>query len=174
MTTTQLVLAALIPLVLWRLYSRVKRFVGRQRSRLWRHMAATIFFPAMVALFALLALHDPLAFAALAAGTLVGAGLALWALKLTTFEHAGDEFHYTPNARIGIAIALVFIARILYRAIEIFAAGGMPRSGAQDFARSPLTLLVFGLLAGYYALYAAGLIRWRLSAAAATPPGPAT
>jgi hypothetical protein len=26
-----------IALVLWRLYSRVKRFIGRQRSRLWRH-----------------------------------------------------------------------------------------------------------------------------------------
>lgn len=172
MTTAQLVLVALIPLVLWRLYSRVKRFVGRQRSRLWRHALAAIFFPVMVASFALFALHDPLAFSALAGGTVVGAGLALWALKLTTFEQTGTEFHYTPNARIGIAIALVFIARILYRAVEILWAGGLPRAASQDFARSPLTLLVFGLLAGYYALYAAGLLRWRLTAAA-PPEGPA-
>jgi hypothetical protein len=172
MTTTQLVLAALIPLVLWRLYSRLKRFIGRQRSRLWRHMLASIFFPSMAALFALLALHDPLALSALAAGTVAGGCLALWALKLTTFEQTGDDFHYTPNARIGIAIALVFIARILYRAIEIFAAGGIPPTGQQDFARSPLTLLVFGLLAGYYAVYASGLIRWRLAARGVEPAGP--
>jgi hypothetical protein len=30
-----------------------------------------------------------------------------------------------------------------------------------DFARSLLTLAVFGLLAGYYIRYAIGLVRWR-------------
>jgi hypothetical protein len=32
---------------------------------------------------------------------------------------------------------------------------------ATEFARSPLTLAVFGLLAGYYIGYAIGLMRWR-------------
>jgi hypothetical protein len=51
---------------------------------------------------------------------------------------------------------------------------------AQDFARSPLTLGVFGLLAGYYVGYAIGLTRWRMqvmrrkrereAAAQASPP----
>ena len=31
-----------------------------------------------------------------------------------------------------------------------------------DFAASPLTLGIFGLLAGYYVTYAIGLVRWRL------------
>ena len=30
-----------------------------------------------------------------------------------------------------------------------------------DFAASPLTLAIFGLLAGYYVTYAIGLINWR-------------
>jgi hypothetical protein len=38
-----------------------------------------------------------------------------------------------------------------------------------DFARSPLTLLVFGMLAAYYTTYAAGVLRWRHSLAAADP-----
>jgi hypothetical protein len=151
----------------------VKRFVARQRSRLWRHWLAALFFPLAFVLFALVAMHEPIALAALAGGAVLGAALGLWALRLTTYEHTGTEFHYTPNARIGIVVAFVFIARVLYRAVEIFGAGGLPRAPSHDFARSPLTLLVFGLLAGYYALYSAGLIRWRLAASADPPPGPA-
>jgi hypothetical protein len=30
-----------------------------------------------------------------------------------------------------------------------------------DFSQSGLTLLSFGLLAGYHAAYGAGLVRWR-------------
>ena len=36
-----------------------------------------------------------------------------------------------------------------------------PRS-AGELARSPLTILAFGLLAGYYISYAVGLARWRM------------
>ena len=36
-----------------------------------------------------------------------------------------------------------------------------PSTSAADFVRSPLTLAVFGLLAGYYIAYAIGLVRWR-------------
>jgi hypothetical protein len=35
-----------------------------------------------------------------------------------------------------------------------------------DFTRSPLTLLIFGVLAGYYMTYAVGLLRWRKRTAA--------
>jgi hypothetical protein len=35
--------------------------------------------------------------------------------------------------------------------------------GASEFAQSPLTLFVFGLLAGYYISYAVGLALWRSS-----------
>lgn len=40
---------------------------------------------------------------------------------------------------------------------------------AQDFTRSPLTLLIIGLVAGYYAAFAVGLLRWRRRAAAPPP-----
>jgi hypothetical protein len=53
------------------------------------------------------------------------------------------------------------VARIAYRFIEIYAIDPGPPHGMDDFARSPLTLAVFGLLAGYYVAYAVGLLRWR-------------
>jgi hypothetical protein len=42
-----------------------------------------------------------------------------------------------------------------------------------DFVRCPLTVAIFGTLAGYYVTYAIGLLRWRrrvrLAGAAAEP-----
>jgi hypothetical protein len=41
MTPTQsLVVAAVVPFILWRLYSRYRKLVSRQKSRPWRHWAA--------------------------------------------------------------------------------------------------------------------------------------
>jgi hypothetical protein len=34
------------PLVLWRVYSRIKRLTTRQRSKVWRHRTTLVFFPA--------------------------------------------------------------------------------------------------------------------------------
>jgi hypothetical protein len=55
----------------------------------------------------------------------------------------------------------LFVGRIAYRLFEIYAAEPAVQHGVDDFARSPLTLAVFGLLAGYYITYAIGLVRWR-------------
>jgi ABC-type arginine transport system permease subunit len=159
MTPTQIVLLVLIPLVLWRVYARIRRMVGRQQSRPWRHWVAAIFFPLVLALLAAAALRDALAIASLVAGIVAGIGLATWGLRLTRFERTPEGVFYTPSAHIGIAVTLLFVARVLYRMVEVF--GGMARPGAQDFARSPLTLAVFGVLAAYYAAYASGVLRWR-------------
>ena len=45
-------------------------------------------------------------------------------------------------------------------------AGPAPAPGADpnlQYASSPLTLLIFGVLAGYYVSYAIGLLRWKAS-----------
>ena len=157
--TTTLVFAALVPLIAWRLYSRVRRLIGRQRSRAWRHWAAALVFPLLAALLALGALGRPLALGMLAGGLALGAGLGLWGLRLTRFERTAEGFFYTPSAHIGIALSLLLAARIAWRLFEV--RGGVSAAGGPDFARSPLTLAVFGTLAGYYASYAMGLIRWR-------------
>jgi hypothetical protein len=163
MIPTPVVAAVLAPLVLWRLYSRFKRLTTRQRSRTWRHRTTLVFFPLLVVLLALGALAAPVALAALAAGIALGVPLAMLATKKTVFEQVGDEFYFTPHAPIGIAVAMLFMGRMAYRAWEFYAQGSFVQ---HDLVRSPLTLLIFGVLAGYYMTYAVGLLRWRKRTAA--------
>jgi hypothetical protein len=159
----QVVVAVLIPLIAWRLYRRVRSHIGRQTSRLRRHWTAVIFFPIVATLVALGARTHPEALAGLGAGALVGVGLAIWGLRLTRFERTAQGYFYTPNAHIGIALSVVFIARIAWRLFELEEMSGHAAAPPQAFAASPLTLVIFGALVGYYTAYAAGLLRWRLA-----------
>jgi hypothetical protein len=170
-TAQQMIVVALIPLIAWRLYRRVRGMIGRQTSRMRRHWTAVVFFPVVALLIALVTLAYPPALAGLGAGIAAGVGLAIWGLKLTRFEHTAEGYFYTPNAHIGVALSVLFAARIVWRIFEMesFAgAGGMPA----HFAASPLTLAIFGALVAYYTTYAAGLLRWRLRLRDAPPPTP--
>ncbi|HSN20116.1 MAG TPA: hypothetical protein VLS49_05530, partial [Usitatibacter sp.] len=151
MTPSTIVFVALVPLIAWRLYSRLRRLVGRQRSRAWRHWTALAFFPLLIAMLALAAVANGAALAALAAGTAAGIALAAWGLRLTRFERTPEGWFYTPNAHIGIALSVVLVARIAWRLFEIRFHGAA--AGAAPLARSPLTLAVLGTLAGYYTTY---------------------
>ena len=46
---------------------------------------------------------------------------------------------------------------------EVVLFGGIKARSPLEFAHSPLTLSIFGLLAGYYIAYAIGLVRWRFA-----------
>ncbi|HLX24495.1 MAG TPA: hypothetical protein VKR38_14205 [Usitatibacter sp.] len=153
--------AGIALLVAWRMYSRIRRLVGRQKSKAWRHWLTLVIFPSVLMMFAIVAFTHPESEAALAGGIAVGVGLGVWGLRKTRFEATPAGYFYTPNAHIGIALSVLLLARIAYRFYEVSvltAAQPMP-----DFGRSPLTLLVFGTLAGYYTAYAAGILRWRAS-----------
>ena len=151
-----------MPLIAWRVYQRVRRNIGRQKSRLWRHWAGTVLCPLLLALFALVAFRSPTAEAALLAGIAGGVGAATWGLRLTRFERDGTDWYYTPNAYLGIGLSMLLVGRVLYRMYEIYVAGGMPHAQRSDeLARSPLTLAILGLVFGYYAAYSFGLLRWR-------------
>ncbi len=161
LNSSSLVWLALLPLIAWRVYARFKRMVGRQRLSKWRPRIQLTIFPTLIALLAYGAWARPMSLAWLAAGLGAGALLARYGWNKTAFEATPRGLYYTPNAHLGIALSLLFLGRVLYRLIEIFA---LQRPGARDpadFAQSPLTLAVFGLLAGYYIAYAVGLARWR-------------
>ena len=149
-----------VPLIAWRIYVRIKRLVGRQCLSRVRPWITVVVFPAIVLLLATVSLAHPVNLLVLAAGLAAGAMLAVYGLRHTCFEVTPQGHFYTPNAHIGIALSLLFIGRILYRLWEIYGLPMNPTS-SQDFARSPLTLGIFGLLAGYYIAYAIGLIGWR-------------
>ena len=164
MSPSIIVAAVAVPFILWRVYSRIRRLMTRQRSHVWRHRVAVVLFPLIVIGLAVAALDFPIALAALAAGLAAGAGLAVVGLRKTDFERVGEEFYFTPHAGIGIAVSLVFLARLGYRFYEMSVLGPNARP---DLGHSPMTLLAFGVLAGYYVMYAAGLLRWRRRAALA-------
>lgn len=95
-------------------------------------------------------------------GVALGTGLGVYGLRLTKFEQTPRGLFYTPNAHLGVALSLLFVGRIAYRAAQLyFSSGSLLVGRPTDFARSPLTLLIFGVLAGYYVTYAVGLLRWR-------------
>jgi hypothetical protein len=168
-TNANLILALLVPLIGWRVYKRVRRNIGRQRSRAWRHWAGALLCPMLLAMFATQAWNAAPALASLAGGVLAGFALAGFGLRITRFEQSAQGFYYTPNTYMGVGLSLLLVSRVVYRVAELYAAGGNfatdGNASAQDFARSPLTLAIVGVVFGYYALYSAGLLRWRLRAA---------
>jgi hypothetical protein len=149
----------LVPLVLWRVVSRIKRLTTRQRSQVWRHRTTLVFFPLLLAALALVAVRtNPVALAGLAVGLPLGAWLGRTAINKARFEQVGaDEFYFTPHAPIGMVVAALFLGRMAWRGYQYFLVPG----GQQDMASSPLTLLTFGIVAGYYMLFAFGLLAWR-------------
>lgn len=169
-TPSTLALLVLLPLVAWRVYSRFRRMVGRQglsRVRPW--ITLTIFSIVLVLLaYAARAHVDRLGW--LAAGLTAGSLLGVYGLRLTRFEATPQGLFYTPNPYLGISLSLLFFGRILYRVAEVYSITSSASPTAPDFARSPLTLAVFGFIAGYYVTYAVGLMLWRNRETRAQPP----
>lgn len=167
MLPTPVVAAVLAPLILWRVYSRIKRLTTRQRSKVWRHRTTLVFFPVLLLMLAAASLQTaPIAVAGMGAGLAAGIVLGRFGSAGTKFEQVGDDYYFTPNAPIGMLVALLFLGRMAYRAYEYYALGSFAH---HEFVTSPLTLFIFGILAGYYMTFAAGLLAWRKRTAAAVP-----
>ena len=93
---------ALGSLVVWRVYSRFRRMVGRQRLSKYRAPITLAIFPALVVLVALPSLSHPDRLLWLAVAVASGFVLGLFGLHRTRFEAiAGHGLFYTPNAHSG-------------------------------------------------------------------------
>ena len=159
-----LISLAIVALLVWRIYKRVRRLVGRQRLHPVRPWFTVVLFPLLSILVALGARASPdgqMTLLGLAGGAVLGIGLGVYGYKLTRFEITPVGRFYTPSAHLGVGLSLLFVARIAYRIVQVTLAGGQFNPSDPSFARSPLTLAVFGLLAGYYVTYAIGLLRWK-------------
>lgn len=152
-------------LVGWRVYRRIKRFVGRQRLSNVRPWLTVVFFPLLVALLFAGVFRQPSVALALAAGVVIGIALGVYGIRVTKFEQAPEGLFYTPNAHLGIALSLLFVGRMAYRLMQLYLMPAAAQQGAAAFGKSPVTLLIFGTLAGYYVAYAIGLLRWKHRAA---------
>ncbi len=160
MDLTTIALLILVPVLAWRIYARVKARMERQRSIVSRHYTGLLVFFGMVVVPAS-EMSDPVAIAALAAGAVAGLALGAYGLRITRFEQTDEGYFFTPNARLGILVAMALVARVLYLGVEIYANKGsnMPTPRITD---SPLTMLTVGLAAGYFWMYSLGLLRWRM------------
>lgn len=159
---SMLTIYALIPLVAWRLYARLRRMIGRQRLSRIRPWVTLVIFPLLLGLLALAARAHLERLWFLAIGVALGGALGVVGLGKTRFERTPEGLFYTPNAHLGIAISLLLVGRVIYRLVAAFVFGVTPAPAEpNDFAITPLTLGVVGLLTGYYIAYSAGLLRQR-------------
>src|SRR5271156_3891015 len=120
--THALLTAAIIALIAWRLYSRVRRTIGRQRLSRVRPWITIAIFPLLLVLLGFATHTQPLAQGSLVAGAVVGIALGVLGLRLTRFEVTGEGMFYTPSAHLGVALSTLLVFRIAYR----FVVGGFP------------------------------------------------
>jgi hypothetical protein len=164
------VLFGMAAFIAWRMAARMRRMIGRQRLSRWRPTFTVVFFPILVALLSLVALVRAQAALALFAGCAVGVGLGVWGLRLTRFEATPQGLFYTPNRYLGVSLSLLLIARLGWRYLQLLGTDMASASSPVALGQSPLTLLIFGMLAGYYTSYAAGLLRWKARAQGSAAP----
>lgn len=160
-------------LVIWVLYRRVRRTIGRQALNPRRLQLRSASLAILACLFAWNAVHDVTLIGALLLGMLAGAGLGQLGLRHTQFEFSATGHFYTPHTYIGVGVTAVLIARLIYRFMAIHPGAATVHAHEDPLAsRSPLTLAIFGLLVGYYLFYYIGLLsRARSSQASAIGVG---
>ena len=151
-----------VALVAWGIYRRMRRTFGRQKIDT-RRIPVRIGILALVgALAAVNMVHDVRTLEGLLAGVACGAALAVVGLRHTKFEVTPEGSFYTPHTYIGVAVAALFLGRLLYRLISVLFAAHGAAAADQSFAlayqNSPLTAGSFGALFSYYILFYVGVL----------------
>jgi hypothetical protein len=159
-TPQTLFTVAIVALIAWRLYSRVRRSLGRQRLSAVRPWSTVTILPLIIALLALQSRTQPLVGVALACGVASGIALGVLGVRLTRFEASADGLYYTPSAHLGIALSTLLVCRVLWRFLVDGLPGAPGAAPQPDHVLTPLTVLLVATLAGYYVTYAIGLLRW--------------
>jgi len=160
MSLTTLALIALVPVLVWRIYQRLKTQMARQRSIMSRHYTGLLVFGGMLLVPGAELGEQPFSLAALAAGAIAGIGLGVYGLRRTRFEETGEGYFFTPPMRMGILVAMLLVARVIYLGIEIYMNQGSSQPNPR-FSDSPATIFCLGLTAAYFATFSASLMRWR-------------
>lgn len=153
----------MLPVLAWMVWKRVSRQFGRQPIRRKRMIARIVIFVILGGLMALSGLQRLALAEGLLGGVLIGGAVGLVGLRLTRFEIdpvKGDC--YVPNPWIGALLTALLLGRLAWRLFEMWqmqaTAGGAGAMQPMGQALTPLTLLVIGLLVGYYIVYFTGLL----------------
>jgi len=155
--------ALMTVLVLWAIYRRVRRNVGRQRIEPGRMKFRIGVLGVVAALIAIGALRDWYMLGAMLAGIAAGVLLGWIGLRETKFEASDQDRFYTPHLYIGLFVSGLLIARVAYRFLAVYpsmhAAAQADQNPFAAYQKSPLTLAIFGVVIGYYVFYYAGVLR---------------
>lgn len=160
----------MLPLLAWIVWRRVSRQFGRQPIQRKRMIFRIVVFSAIGVLLALTGFHKIELVEGLFGGALIGAMLGLLGIRLTRFEVdpvKGDC--YVPNPWIGALLTVLLLGRLVWRLMVVLPqmqqvstaatqAADYQGSPMAGYTSSPLTMLVIGLLVGYYIVYFSGLL----------------
>ena len=155
---------AMIPVIAFVVWRRVRTQFGLQPIRRNRMTVRIVIFAVLGSLIASFAIHDARLAEGLAGGMIAGGALGLLGLRLSRFELdpvKGDC--YVPNPYIGSLITALLLVRLVWRFAMLSPqlqdpSGATPPIHGPDIGQSPLTLAMFGLLVGYYICYYTGLL----------------
>jgi len=155
----------LAALVVFAVYRRFRRGFGQQPLRPLR-MQLRILLLLMVGCLLLPSAMQSAAFLfAVLAGAAAGVALALWGAAHTRFLRDADGLYYVPHTYTGIAVSLLFVARLAYRLIQVYGSTDQSFTAA-TMLRSPLTVGMYFVVMGYYVCYYS-VILWRSKQAVA-------
>ena len=146
-----------VALVGWRVYRRIQRSVGRQLVRRNRLIFGIVLYCVLCGVFAFLGIAHPMVLAGMGGGLAVGSIVGFVGLHFTTFEATPEGRFYKSHPYIGISIAALLVIRMAYRMTALM--GNSAQAPTNPAAmQSPLTFAIFGLLAGYYITFYAGVL----------------
>jgi hypothetical protein len=156
---------AMAVLLLFAIYRRFRRFIGRQPLNPKRMVARIVILSVIGALLLPAALHSTAVALDIGAGLLLGVALGLWGAKHTRFEWHEGKLHYVPHTYAGLVVFALFLGRLLYRLLFVWQSGGFvpgaqaPGAPFGNLSQNPLTLSVFFVLIGYYVCYYGFVLR---------------
>jgi len=155
MTSSTPVFGAALAFIVWRIYQRVRRNIGRQPLRPRRAMVSVFILSLFSTIIIAVSLSQPRLLWGIGGGLSLGLVLGWIGLRLTQFETTAAGHFYTPNTLIGVTLSALLIGRIAYRFMIIHDVAVAPYHPPP--MQSPLTFFIFGLTAGYYIVYQTGL-----------------
>lgn len=173
--------ALLSIVVLFLLYRRIRRSIGRQPLRRSVMQFRLLLLVVVAGMLILSPTMTPAGREAAAVGALAGAALAAFSLRHTKFESTGGGQFYTPHLYIGLAVIVLLLARIGYRLLQVYGSAGTASPADPNVVPVAVsTPLTFGFLfatLGYYACYIGGVL-WKSGrmtpSTDGSPPGQTT
>jgi hypothetical protein len=164
-----------VALVVFAIYRRFRRNFGRQLLQPGRMTFRIVLLAAAGCALLPMALRSSQYLWAELAGAALGIGLGVWGAERTRFMMDGERLHYVPHTYTGIAVSLLFLGRLAFRVVQVYAgvqASDVAHTTIADAAEtsraftptsmvsSPLTVGIFFVLAGYYVWYY-GWVLWK-------------